>query len=74
MPWSPAAYERDSFMLHYRLTAKEDDQTLAPITQANVRLTLQFARSLSEAICVLLLSETPRVLEVNKDRQVKFVT
>lgn len=74
VPWSPAAYERDSFMLHYRLTAKEDDQTLAPITQANVRLTLQFARSLSEAICVLLLSETPRVLEVNKDRQVKFVT
>lgn len=74
VPFPLAAYERDCFMLHYRLTAKQDDQTLAPISQGNVRLTLQFAKNLSEAICILLLSETPRVLEINKDRQVKFVT
>lgn len=73
IPLAPAAYGKETFMLYYHLTPDVEHQSLSPVVQANVRLTLTFAANLTDAVTVLFVSETPRVLEINKDRRVKFV-
>ncbi|XP_064463109.1 uncharacterized protein LOC135374019 [Ornithodoros turicata] len=73
IPLALAAYEKETFMLYYHLTPDVEVQSLSPVVQANVRLTLTFGGNLTEAVTVLFVSETPRVLEINKDRRVKFV-
>lgn len=72
VPFPRTAYSKDTFMLHYRLTPNADQQSLSPVMQANVRLTLTFAANITEAVTVIFVSETPRVLEIDKDRKVKF--
>lgn len=74
VPFPKGAFSKDQFLLYYTLTPEREENTLCPIVTANVRLTLTFKEDLKKAITVIFFSETPRVLEINKDRKVKFVT
>ncbi|KAM7281836.1 hypothetical protein ISCGN_001997 [Ixodes scapularis] len=72
IPYSKGAFSKDSFLLYYILTPDREEQILCPISTANVRLTLTFKQDLTKAITILFMSETPRVLEIDKERNVKF--
>ncbi|KAM7311832.1 hypothetical protein ISCGN_004130 [Ixodes scapularis] len=72
VPYSKGAFSKDSFLLYYILTPDREEQSLCPISTANVRLTLTFKQDLTKAITILFMSETPRVLEIDKERNVKF--
>ncbi|KAM7284928.1 uncharacterized protein ISCGN_031926 [Ixodes scapularis] len=72
VPYSKGAFSKNSFLLYYILTPDREEQRLCPISTANVRLTLTFKQDLTKAITILFMSETPRVLKIDKERNVKF--
>ena len=72
VPYAKGAFSKDAFLLYYILTPEREEQSLCPISTANVRLTLTFKQDLTKAITILFMSETPRVLEIDKERNVKF--
>ncbi|KAM7281772.1 hypothetical protein ISCGN_006021, partial [Ixodes scapularis] len=74
VPFSKGAFSKDSFLLYYTLTPDREEQSLCPILTANVRLTLTFKQDLNKAVTILFMSETPRFLEINKERRVRIAS
>ena len=61
----------NAFMLHYILTPDCSDEHFSIPSSENVRLHIQLKAPLSEAYTAVLMSETPRVIEINEKREVE---
>lgn len=69
---SPELYEKQLFMLHYILTPDGCANNFSPIQVENVRLEIQLKTPLTQPYTCLILSETPRILEIAKDRTLQL--
>lgn len=67
-------YKHNSFIMHWNLSADESNASsyFSPIMKKNVRIELKFAKPLSKAVSVILISETPRILSVDGDLVVRI--
>lgn len=64
-------YVNNFFIQYYNLEPdSSNNYHMSPVKRGNVRLQLKFQQPLSEPITILLVSETPRVLQIDKDRLV----
>lgn len=65
-------YEKELFMLHYILTPDGCADNFSPIQVENVRLQIELKEPLTQSYTCLIVTETPRILEIYKDRTLKL--
>jgi hypothetical protein len=64
------AYVKRFFHLRFVLNPDCSLQHLSPLTNDNIRLELELSKPTSEAYSCIILLQTPRVIEIDKNRQV----
>jgi hypothetical protein len=67
---SHADYKNNLFQLRYVLTPDCSLQHLQPLSSENLRLELELDKALEESYTCIIILQTPRVIEVDKHRQV----
>ncbi len=71
MLYEYARYKSDGFIMHWNLDPDQGaDYHLNPIRRGNVRLELKFKHAVKEPVTVLFMSETSRILKIDKNRTV----
>ena len=63
-------YIKNHFMLHYILTPDGDTSNLSPLTSENVRFTASLKKPLTDKYTCIIMTETPRVLEIDARRNI----
>ena len=70
--FTKAVYEQNFFMLHYILSPDCGTEHLSPIQVDNVRLQIELSKPLSKSYTCIIMTDTPRVIEVSKDRNIEI--
>jgi len=69
---SQELYEKQLFMLHYILSPDGCPNNFSPIQVENVRLQIQLKTPLTQSYTCVILSESPRVLEIYENRTLRL--
>ena len=67
-----ATYKDNTFLLHYNLKPDCSNTNFSPVRVENVRLHIQLKRPLTKAYTCIVVSETPRILEIKHDRTIEL--
>jgi hypothetical protein len=67
---SHSDYKNNMFQLRYVLTPDCSLQHLQPLENENIRLELELDKALEESYTCIILLQTPKIVEIDKQRQV----
>ncbi len=70
--FTKAVYEQNFFMLHYILSPDCGTEHLSPIQVDSVKLQIELSKPLSKLYICIIMTDTPRVIEVSKDRNIEI--
>ena len=69
----PSQFEKNHFILHYILTPDCSTDHFSPIVSENVRFEARLQEPLTHLYTCVIITETPRILEINAQRNISIV-